>query len=88
MHLVNLPYTSGKKYPAKRFNTAAQGLRLLTRKSAITTAKDNGAINVWFGDDRLWHGIICRFHQDIAEAESPVKSSLRDWLEKALITIR
>ena len=87
MHLVNLPYTTIKEYPAKGFSSAAQGIRRLTRKSAISTAGDNGAINVWYGDDRLWHGVICRFREHIAEAETPVKTTLRDWLHRALITI-
>ena len=87
MHLVNLPYTTRQKYPAKGFKSAAQGIRRLTRKSAITTAADNGAINVWYGDDRLWHGVISRDCQHIAEVESPVKHKLGDWIERALKTI-
>lgn len=87
MHLVNLPYTARKKYPAKFFKTASQGLRRLTRKSAITTAADNGAINVWYGDDRLWHGVISRHFCHIAEVESPTKSKLLDWIQRALVTI-
>ncbi|MFT3989965.1 MAG: hypothetical protein QM680_01010 [Luteolibacter sp.] len=85
MTLTDLPYTDGRHIPASYFSSAAQGMRRLTKTAAITTATDYGAINAWYGDDGLWHGITCRFHQHIDEFESRSKEDIRDWLRRALI---
>lgn len=85
--LSNLPYTSKKEIPFSYFSTADQGVRRLSEKKAITAAGDHGAINAWYGNDSLWHGVICRHGCHTAEVEGPTKKSLHGWLRRALIKI-
>ena len=85
--LTNLPFTSKKITEAEGFKSATQGLRRLTKSTAISTAADNGAITAWWGNDNQWHAERYRYCATEDSWTGATKKGLSEWLTAALISI-
>lgn len=86
--LHGLPGRSEKETPFRRLKTPAQAVKSLTKKHAVSTAGDNGALTAWRQDDGTFRAERYFYCKMVDQWTGPSKAGLREWLEDQLSKIQ
>lgn len=80
-HLRDVPGVKGAM-AVQHVGSISEALKRIQRRRAVTTAGDNGAINVWRDDKRVLRSQFMRYRVTLNSAEHADLESLRVWLEQ------
>lgn len=81
MELKGLTGVTQKAVPVAWFSSASQVSRLLRTNRALTTAGNNGAINVWIDDAGRYCADYQRYLKTEARWRGKQKTRLTEWLK-------
>jgi hypothetical protein len=84
--MVKLTNLDGRAIPETNavFFEKAWQIRWLTRDTALTAAKDNGAINIWIDDFGQYRCEAMRNFMSLEKGIFTKKFEVRDWAEEWL----
>lgn len=85
---VGLSGVRGGKLRGLRFHSVTGALRLLTESRLVTTANDEGAIDIYIDDKGnyrcLFMRYLCVLNETHLKTKSGVKAWLKIWLPKTI----